>query len=295
MPKNNEKYLVFSNVDKIFWPQEGYTKGDVIEYYEQVAPFILPHLKDRPMVLNRHPHGIQGESFYQKNVRKNELPAFVETIRISHSDHDVTYLMVQNIETLFYVVNLAAIELHPFLSRTKSLHKPDFMVLDFDPLNVDFTDVVKVATLAHEILDAMKLKHFLKTSGGRGLHLYLPLAARYTYAQSQAVAKFLGELLLQEMPNLISLERSPKKREGKIYIDYLRNSLGQTAASVYCVRPRPHAPVATPLLWNELISTLNPTDFTIKTVPERLLTLGDIFLEVLADGVDLSKVLRHVK
>ncbi len=283
--------IQLSNLDKIFWPKEGYTKGDVIEFYEHIANIILPYLKDRPMVLNRHPNGIEGESFFQKQI-DSHTPSFVERVVVEHSHKDVTYLMVQNIETLLYVANLGCIELNPFHAQVPKLDHPTYMVIDLDPEAVSFAGVCELALSIHELLESVNIKNYVKTSGGKGLHIYVPLKAKYDFAQSQELAHLIGTIMESRHPKLVSLTRLPKNRQKRVYVDFLRNSVHQTVASVYSIRPKPGATVSTPLLWEELKAGITPLDFTIKTLPARLKAKGDLFKAVLGQGINLKKSLE---
>lgn len=287
--------LKLTHLDKIFWPEEGYTKGDVIFYYEQVAKVILPHLKDRPMVLNRHPNGIDGESFFQKNVKVEDMPSFVETVEVAHKEKSIRYLLVQNKETLLYVANLGCIELNPFHSRAATLSKPDYLLIDLDPENVAFEKVVECALVIHDILEELQMPNYCKTSGGRGLHIYVPLGAKYEFEQIQLMTQLIAILSERKLPKLVSLVRSPSKRQKRIYIDVPRNSPKQTIAAPYCVRPRPHALVSTPLEWSEVNAELNPGHFDMRSVPARVKEIGDIFKPVLGRGVNLAKALNLLR
>jgi bifunctional non-homologous end joining protein LigD len=284
-----------TNLDKIFWKEEGYTKGDVIAYYESVAKVILPHLKDRPMVLNRHPNGITGESFFQKNVNTAQIPSWVHTVPVKHHEKTVRYILVQDKDTLIYVANLGCIELNPFHSHTPTLEKPDYLLIDLDPENVPFDKVVSTALIIHEIFEDLKVPNYCKTSGGRGLHIYVPLGAQYEYEQVQYMTKLIAFLALQKLPDLISLERSPSKRQKQIYIDVPRNSWGQTIAAPYSLRPRPGAPASTPLEWEEVKAGLDPLAFNMKTVPKRVAKVGDLFKPVLKKGVNWKHILDRLQ
>lgn len=290
MPSKSSAKLTLTNLDKVFWPKEGYTKGDVIGYYEAIAPFILPHIKDRPMVLNRHPNGINGESFFQKNTK--DLPSWIETAPITHSSKTIQYLLVQDKDTLIYVANLGCIELNPFHSRVQNIDNPDYLVFDLDPEAVHFDRVIEAALVVHELLDNLHLQNYCKTSGGRGLHIYVPLGAKYDYQQVQHMGQLVALMALQELPDLLSLERSPAKRQKQIYLDVPRNARGQTIACPYCIRPRPGAPVSTPLEWDEVKPGLDPLSFNLKTVPQRVKKVGDLFKPVLGRGADFQKALK---
>jgi len=280
-----------TNEDKVFWPKEGFTKGDVLDYYDAVASTILPYLKDRPMVLNRHPNGIDGMSFFQKNFVDG--PKWVETAVVKHTNKSVRYVLVQDKEILLYVANLGCIELNPFHSRIGSIDKPDYMIFDLDPEKVPFDAVVDAALAVHEILDELGLVNLCKTSGGRGLHIYVPLAGQYTYAQTQQMAKSIAALALAKLPKLFSLERMPAKRQKRVYIDVPRNARGQTIAAPYSLRPRPHAPVSTPLAWKEVKAGLDPLEFNIETLPKRLKKVGDLYKRVLGKGASFEKAIAR--
>lgn len=285
--------IKLSNLDKIFWPDESITKGDVLDYYYKISKFILPQVKDRPMVLNRHPNGILHENFFQKQAPK-ETPPWIKTTHIQHTNKITDYILVQNVETLLYVANLGCIELNPFHSHVPNLLFPDYCVIDLDPEDISFNFVIEVALAIHELLNTIGAPNYCKTSGGRGLHIYVPLHAKYTFQQSQDFALLIGTVIKAQFPKLVSLERSPRKRQKQIYVDYLRNSTHQTVACAYCVRPKPHAPVSAPLSWDEVNAGLNPLDFNIHTMPERLKIVKDLFKPVLGKGIDLKSCLKEL-
>lgn len=289
----NSSVPVFTNLGKVFWPKEGYTKGDVIAYYEKMAPMILPYLIDRPESLHRHPNGWKGTSFFQKNI-KQKVPDFVETKEIwSESTRaKVRYIFCQNKETLLYMANLGCIELNPWNSRIQKLEKPDYMVLDLDPADNTFDQVVEVAKVVHGVLEEACEEHYVKTSGKRGLHVMVPLGAKYTYGQIREFIKLLAQLVHQRIPAITSVERSPAKRPKKIYIDYLQNRKGQTIAAPYSLRPWAGATVSTPLAWKEVKKGLDPADFNIKTIIKRLDKTGDLIKPVLTGKTDLKESIR---
>lgn len=282
-----------THLDKVYWPAEKYTKGDLIKYYETIAPYILPYLKDRPIMLRRFPEGINGLSFYQKDL--TTYPEWIKTIPIQHEDKIVNYLLINNLESLLYAINLGSIDLHPFLSRYKKLKNPDFCVIDLDPHDVPFENLIETALVTHEILTEIKVKHFCKTSGGKGLHILIPLHAKYDYEQSRQFAEIIASYVHQQLPDFTSMERGPKKRPKKIYLDCLQNRIGQTIAAPYSVRPRPKATVSTPLAWEEVNKKLDLTKFTIETVPTRLTEKGDLFKDILGPGVNLKEALNRLK
>ncbi len=287
--------LIFTNADKVFWKEEGITKGDVIEYYHRMSPILLPYLKDRPMVMRRNPDGAQEAGLFQKDTSNLHLPTWAKTITLTHEQGDVKYIIIQNEASLLYIVNLGCIELNPFNSRIKSLENPDYLVWDLDPQDVPFEKVVETAQVIHEILEGCHIRSFCKTSGGRGLHIYVPLHAKYTYAQTKQFAEIVAVMAQQQLSDITSLERMPAKRRNKIYIDILQNEHTKTLASVYCLRPKPHATVSTPLKWDEVKPGLDPSKFNIKTIFKRLEKLGDIFSLVLGPGIDIGKAIRHLE
>jgi bifunctional non-homologous end joining protein LigD len=289
--------VVLTHLDKTFWPKEKYTKGDVIHYYRTIAEYILPYLKDRPLSLRRHPNGIAGQSFWQKDVSGGaEEPPWVTTIKLPAEsvDKDITYIVCQNEATLVYVANLGCIELNPWSSRLKSLDTPDYVVIDLDPEGVLFAAVVEVAQVIHEVLDKAQILNFCKTSGKRGLHIYIPLGAQYTYDQARQFSKIIVTLTHEQLPEITSLERSPQKRQKKVYLDWLQNRPAQTLAAPYSLRPWPEATVATPVTWEEVTMRLDPAKFNIESIPKRLKRIGDIWRPVIEKSIDMEKALSRL-
>lgn len=282
--------LQFSNLSKVFWPKEKYTKRNIIEYYKSISKAILPHLKDRPQSLLRYPNGITGESFFQKNVGEL-VPDWIKTVRVKTENHDITYMLCQDEATLLYMINLGCIDLNPWSSRINHLDSPDYLVIDLDPEKTSFANVVRVALKVREVLEELEIEGYPKTSGAKGIHIYIPTAATYTYEQIKHFAELLCLRVHTKIPNLTSLVRSPEKRQGKIYLDYLQNRNGQTLASVYSVRAQPGATVSTPLLWKELTPKLTPEQFTIKNIIKRLDKHGDLFKPTLGAGISIEKAL----
>jgi bifunctional non-homologous end joining protein LigD len=276
--------------DKLFWPQSGISKADLIAYYGQVASSLLPFLENRPVSMKRYPEGISGESFFQKNLRDERLPAFVKTcmVRAKTTGKNVRYALCNNQETLAYLANIGALELHPWGSRKGSLGKPDVMVFDLDPgEKTSFGDVIEAALFIKKLLDARKMPSFVKTSGKRGLHVYVPLRPGFSYGKVRAAARALAEEAVRGKPGLLSLEVHPAKRKDKIFIDYLRNAEGQTAVAPYSTRATPEATVSTPLEWREVARGLDPKRFTVKTVPSRLKKKGDPWKRMFKKAVGL--------
>ena len=285
-----------TNLDKVYWPDSGLRKYDLIDYYIKVSDYILPYLKDRPQNLHRHPNGIEKEGFYQKD-NEGLHEDWLETIRIhsKSADRDIEYLLCQNEASLLYMANLGCIEINPWNSRIQNLDHPDYAVIDLDPSEKNsFDEVIEVAQAAREILDEANIEAFLKTSGSSGLHIYLPLNAGYTYEEARDFTKLICYFIQERTEGLTSMERAVKKRKGRIYLDYLQNRRGQTLASAYCVRPKKKAPVSTPLDWDELKKGIKITDFNIQNIPARLEEKGDIFKKVLSEKIDIQKALSRL-
>jgi bifunctional non-homologous end joining protein LigD len=292
--KINGHELKFSNLDKIFWPKEKITKRDLINYYYQVAPYILPYLKERPQSMNRFPDGVEGEQFYYKDVT-GRAPDWVETyLYHSEKDHrDRKYLVGKDEATLLYMANLGCIEMNPWNSTIKKPDNPTFCIIDLDPDQNSFDQVVETALVTRDILADMGVPCYCKTSGSTGLHIYIPLGNKYTYEQSKEFARAIVTLVNRELPEITSIERIIKEREGKMYLDFLQNRPHATIACVYSVRPKPGATVSMPLHWDEVKKGLKISDFTIFNALERLEQEGDIFKPVLGKGIDLLKVLER--
>jgi bifunctional non-homologous end joining protein LigD len=282
--------------DKIFFPKEKYTKGDVIAYYRVMAPYILPYLKDRPESLHRFPNGIKEESFFQKDV-DHQPPPWVRTTNI-HSDtedRDLNYLICDDERTLVYIANLGCIEINPWSSRAESLDKPDYAIFDLDPEGISFDEVIRAAHEIKKVLDSGGIASYCKTSGATGLHILIPTHARYSYDQVKNFVEIIMRTVQKRLPNTTSVERSPKKRQKRVYLDYLQNRRGQTIAAPYCIRPREGAPVSTPLDWKEVKKGLDPAKFTMKTILNRIKKKGDIMSPMLGQSIDLQRALAKLK
>jgi bifunctional non-homologous end joining protein LigD len=290
------KRVKFTHPDKIFWPKEKITKGDVIEFYKDIFPWILPYIKNRPQSLNRYPNGVQEESFYQKDVA-GKVPDWIKTVPVSSESHggeNIHYLICNDEDTLLYLANLGCIEINVWNSRIPHLENPDYLVLDFDPLGISFKEVIKAVQVTHDILEDIKAKSFCKTSGATGLHVYVPVGAKYTYEQVKDFAKLVCMLVHKQLPKTTSLERHPNKREKKIYLDFLQNRKGQTMAAAYCLRPYPGAPVSTPLEWKEVKENLDPIKFNIHTIFDRLKSKGDLWKTIDSVGIDMNACLNKM-
>ena len=283
-----------THLDKIFWPKEGYTKGDVIRYYDRVADVILPYLRHRPMVLNRHPNGIKGESFFQKNVDPRHLPPFVKTItvRAKSTGRNVHYVVCNNKATLLYLANLGCIELHPWLARVGRLNKPDYLVIDLDPSGNPFDQVITVARAAHKLIEAAGGRTLIKTSGKTGLHIYVPIRGSHDFAEVRSVARLICHIIHKRLPRLTSFAH--RAGRGKIYLDYGRNSIGQTLAAPYSLRASPRATVSTPLEWRELTKGVRPQRYTLRSIFRRINGKGDVWQSAMRKSTSLVKLERNL-
>lgn len=290
-----EAKVTVTNPDKIYWPESHITKKDLVDYYERIAPVILPYLKDRPESLHRFPDGITGESFYQKNMVDAPKWVRVEKIFSESEFRFISYLLCQDRETLRYMANLGCIGLNPWSSRIGSLDYPDYMILDIDPLGVGFGEVVKVALITHEVLEGAGIRSFPKTSGATGIHICVPLKARYSYEQVKDFARLINMLVFRQMPGLTSLERDPRRRTERIYLDYLQNRKGQTLAAPYSVKPLPGAPVSAPLRWSEVGQSLDPKDFHMKNIFSRLEKEGDLWQGMLEGETDMLEAITRLE
>ena len=289
--------VAITHPDKIFWPDEGYTKGDVINYYNTVYPHIIKYLKDRPESLFRTPNGIKEKGFFHKDAGL-AAPKWVKSLPLysESTEKEVNYLICNDKPTLLYMANLGCIEMNPWNSRITDIDNPDYLVLDLDPSDKNtFEQVIETANVIKEILDKAGAKAFPKTSGATGIHIYVPLSARYTYAQAKDFAHMIATLANEQLPDITSLERNLTKRgKNKIYIDYLQNSKGQTLACAYSLRPRPGATVSTPLEWCEVKKGIHPSDFNIKDTLKRIEQKGDLFKGVLLKGIDIMKCIKKL-
>ncbi len=281
----NQREVRLTNLDRILWPDAGLTKHDLIRYYIEAAPYLLPHLKGRLLVVQRFPEGIEGEGFYQKNIPES-APSWLRTHQVEHQEGKKTrYLIADTIEALVWLGNQACLELHPWLSPVERLDRPDFAVFDLDPMeDSTYEDVCRVALLIKEILDRMQLRCYPKLSGATGLQLYLPLQPLYSYEQSRAFVELICRQVQALLPEVTTVERKVNQRRGKLYLDYLQNVFGKTLAAVYSPRPLPGAPVSAPLDWSEVAAcSPRPGTITLKNIMPRLKEKGDLFAPVLTD------------
>jgi bifunctional non-homologous end joining protein LigD len=293
--KPGSSRVKFSHLDKVFWPEAGYTKQDLVNYYKAVRDFIMPYIMNRPHSLFRQPHGYQDKGFFQKDVA-GAVPDWVETVGVysESNEKDIHYFVAKDFEHLQQMVQLGCIEINPWSSTVKNLHQPDWVVLDLDPEAIGFKSVVKVALVVNQLCDELGIPNYPKTSGKTGIHIYIPTGGKYTYEQLKTFAELLANMAHQRIPDITSVERRPAKRQGKIYIDFLQNREGQTLAAPYSVRPTKAASVSTPLYWDEVTDKLSPEDFTIKTAPERFKSIGDIWKPVLREGIDIAHLIEQL-
>ena len=288
--------LKFSHLSKIYWPKEKLTKRDMLNYYYQVAPFILPYLKNRPQSLNRHPDGIEGGSFYQKDV-KGKAPEWTEKFAY-RSEGDIRekeFLVCTDEASLLYMATLGCIEMNPWSSTVDKPDHPDWCIIDFDPDKNPFNQVIEAAKVTHEVLEKAGIDSYCKTSGSMGIHIYIPLGAKYTYEESKEFARVIVTAVHEEIPRFTSIERSMVKRKGKIYLDFLQNGPQATLAAPYSLRPKPGATVSAPLHWEELKKGLRMQDFTMVNMVERIAKEGDLFKPVLGKGINLQKAMMALR
>ncbi|GAB3412959.1 DNA ligase D [Niabella aquatica] len=296
--KIGTKEVKLTNQNKIYWPDEGYTKGDLVNYYEKMHAYILPYLKNRPENLNRFPNGIKGGSFYHKDAG-DTAPGWVTSVEIfsESTQKNIDYIICNDKATLLYLANLGCIEMNPWNSTINKPEYPTYMIIDIDPSEKNtFEQVIDTALATKQVLDACGAPSYCKTSGASGLHVFVPMGNKYDYEQVKTFAHLTAMKVTELLPDMTTLERNLKKRGNKkIYVDYLQNRKGQTIASAYSVRPKKGATVSTPLDWKEVKKGLHPSQFNIRTIAERIGRLGDIFKPVLGKGADIMKCLKKME
>lgn len=286
--------LTFNNLDKIYWPKEKITKRDMLNYYYQVAPVILPYLKDRPQSLNRYPNGIDGESFYQKNMR-GKLPEWIDTFPYTSEGVHKSFMVPTREADVLYMASLGCIEMNPWSSTVKKPDNPDWCIIDLDPDTNTFEQVIKTAQVTHEVLDSAGIANYCKTSGSTGIHIYIPLGAKYEYEDSREFGRLIATIIQEQIPRFTSIERATADRKGKIYIDFLQNRPQATLACAYSLRPKPGATVSMPLHWEEVKKGLKMKDFTIRNAVARIKEQGDIFKPVLGKGINMKKAIGSLE
>ena len=286
-----------TNPEKVFWPNDGYTKGDLVEYYRAISKWMLPYLKDRPVMLTRWPDGIEGKMFYQKDA-----PAFAppwirtEKVYSEDSQREISYFILDSEEALAYVANLASITIHMWSSRIPHLERPDWLLFDIDPKGSTTMNAVEVAREVANVLREVGLDPCLKTSGQMGLHVVVGLAPKYTYEQAKMFSELVSQVVVTRIPKIATINRNPNTRKGRVYIDYLQLGHGKTIAATFSVRPVPRAPVSAPMTWKELKPSLDPTIYNIKTMPARMSRLKrDPFLDAIEKHATLETALPHLE
>jgi bifunctional non-homologous end joining protein LigD len=286
--------LRLTHLDKPFWPELGLTKGDLLRYYAQVAPVLLPHIADRAMVMKRYPNGAFGPFFFMKRAPVPR-PEWVKTCSITHgSGNVIDFPVIGDLASLLWVVNLGCIDLNPWYARCDDVLRPDYLHFDLDPGQAPWERVVEVGFILRDVLKGLKMPPLVKTSGSKGLHLYIPIRRGPTQKQVWTIAKALAQEVAAAHPELVTAEyRIAKRPAGRVLVDYNQNALGRTLASIYSVRPTPHASVSTPVTWEELEKGARIEDFTLRNVPARVKRRGDLWKPLLSarGRVDLGRFL----
>jgi bifunctional non-homologous end joining protein LigD len=293
-----EKTVKLSSPDRVLFPDDGITKGDVFEYYKQVGDTIVPHLQNRPFTMKRYPHGIDGEAFFQKQAPKH-LPSWIPTRQFRTLPREggarlVDFALVNSPEAVLFMVQNNCIDMNAWYSRVDKPDRPDFVLFDLDPPDGGFELAIEVAHLIHELLDELELPGYVKTSGADGIHVVAPITRRSTFDQTYAFAEQASRLLEQRHPGKVTTEWLKKKREG-VLVDHRQNGHGKTIASVYSVRPKPAAPVSTPLRWEELTNDIRPRTFGMEEAMKRIADHGDLFAPVLEDPRPLAPAAKKLK
>ncbi len=289
--------LKFTNLKKVFYPGDGYTKGDVLAYYDGIAELILPHLKDRPLSFKRYPNGIAEEFFFQKNTPES-FPGWLRTewIESEHNGRPIRYAFADDRAGLLYLVNLGCIDHNPWMSRSPHLENPDFVLVDLDAQECAFGMIVEAALVVKGVLDRIGLRGYPKTTGGDGMHVYIPVEPVYTYGETRAFAELIARLTIAQQPALFTTPRPVAKRQkGRVYFDYLQNAQSKTIAAPYVLRAYAGAPAATPLEWSEVTPTLDPKQLNIRTAPARFREKGDLFAGVLEQPQRLEGALEKLE
>ena len=281
-----KKKLTLTNLKKVFWPELGKTKRDLLLYYAAMAPVLVPHLKDRAMVMKRYPNGIHGEFFFMKRTPTHH-PDWMRTCSIEHrSGNVIDFPIADDTASLLWIVNLGCIDLNPWYARCDDVNRPDFLHFDLDPVPpAEFSEVLRVALLLKQFLDERKVDSFPKTTGSRGIHIYVPIHREPVQKEVWTAAKRIAIELAKKYPEFITSEyRISHRPAGRVLVDYNQNAWGRTLASVYSVRPRPDATVSAPVTWEEIERGISMSDFTMDTMPTRVAELGDLFKPVLRPG-----------
>jgi len=286
-----------TSTDRVLFPEDGITKGDLFDYYGRIAPVLVPHLRDRPFTMKRWREGIARPSFFQKQAPKG-IPSWIPTRTFTTHPREggsrrVDFPLVNSREALLWMVQMHCIDMNAWYSRVDRPDRPDFVLFDLDPPEGDFALCVRAAHLVREALDRLELRSYVKTSGSDGIHVLVPVTRRYSFRDTHGFAEAVSKRLAAENPGVVTIEWLKRKREG-VLCDYHQNGAGKTIASVYSVRPKPGAPVSTPLAWEELTEDVRPGDFTMETALRRVAERGDLFEPVLRGGQSLGAALRAV-
>jgi bifunctional non-homologous end joining protein LigD len=289
--------LKFTNLKKVYYPDDGYTKRDVINYYDAVSALILPHLKDRPLSLKRYPNGIKDQFFFQKHAAETFAPWLrTEMIDSDHNEAPINYVFAQDRAALLYLANLGCIDQNPWMSRSGSLDNPDFVLIDLDPQHCSFDKIVEAALLVKDVLDEIGMEGYSKTTGGDGMHVYIPVEPEYTYEQTRTFSEVIARIVTRRKPDLFTTPRSVSKRErNRVYFDWVQNAKSKTIAAPYVLRAYAGAPVATPLEWSEVRVGLQPSQFNISNARERFREKGDLFEGVLKQPQRIEKALGKLE
>jgi len=289
--------LKFTNLKKVFYPAEGFTKRDVINYYDAVSELILPHLKDRPLSLKRYPNGAESEYFFQKDTPETFAPWLrTEMIDSEHAGKPIRYVFAEDHASLLYLANLGCIDHNPWMSRSQSLDNPDFILIDLDPQECPFEMIVEAALLVKKTLDRLGLIGYPKTTGGDGMHVYVPIEPIYSYEEARTFADLISRIVIAEKKEMFTTPRSVAKRQrNRVYFDYLQIGKSKTIAAPYVLRAYPGAPVATPLDWSEVKKGIEPKQFNISNVRERFKEKGDLFRGVLEQPQRLEGALERLE
>jgi bifunctional non-homologous end joining protein LigD len=287
-----------TSADRVLFPQAGVTKGDLFAYYDAVAEWLVPHLRDRPFTMKRYREGAAGPGFFQKQAPKG-MPSWIPTRRFTTYPRDgeprlVDFPLVNSREALLWTVQMHCIDMNAWYSRVDRPDRPDFVLFDLDPPDGGFADAIRVAHLVRELLEALDLRSYVKTSGADGIHVLVPIVRRSGFDETYAFSEAVSRRLEDEHPGLVTTEWLKRKREG-VLVDHRQNGWGKTIASAYSVRPKPAASVPTPLGWDELTDAVRPGDFTMDAVLERLRGRGDAFEPVLHGGQSLGPAHRRLE
>jgi bifunctional non-homologous end joining protein LigD len=279
-----------TSLDRTYWPEDGYTKGDLLGYYLAVGKTIMPYLKDRPTILKRYPNGVGAQMFFQHNVEN--APDVLKTVELeSETGRAINYAVYSDLASLIYLANIGTIEQHPWHSRVGDLDHPDYIVFDLDPHGAPFANVRQVALVMRDVLKELKLTGYPKTSGSAGIHIYVPVRRRYSYEEVMRFAERVSGRVAERASRIATVERRiAERKKDQVYVDWQQNARGKAAAAVYTVRAKPGASVSTPVTWQEIARGFEIRDFTIKTVPPRLAKRGDLWRDIWKNRQQLPRL-----